>query len=736
MESIKGIINNVVYPKIHGFDDLEFTIFKLLDENGKIITCKGESYALSKDMNVILQGTLKNDRYGDSFNFEHLQIDLEKKEGLSNFLVFVCGEKTYLKISAHLSDHEIIDELSNGGERLLSIKGIGSSTYTKMMNIYKTNVGLEKIFSELKEVGLTFKECNVLYKKFGEEVVKKVKLNPYKLMIIEKFNFTKCDLIAKKMGYPCNSFKRLTACLSHVLLENENNGHTYIKSSNLIEKSLRLLPEVNRKEVEYAHLCMLNHKKFIEVVENGVSYTYLEKTFIKEENCRLYIKTMIENSKTQSKKDYARYLDEYQKTINIQLGKQQLEGVSNSLNNCISVITGGPGTGKTTVLAAVIHCLFKDGYSERDIALCAPTGKAARRMMESVNGSLKTDFEATTIHSLLVPNVEENGSMTDFKYNSEHKLNYKAIIVDETSMLDLDIAYSLIQALKVTTKVILVGDIEQLPPIRYGNFLRDSIESGVPTVTLLEIMRQKMDSTIIGLSVAIRDNKLTEKDCFEKKQDYCFINFDNTDYETQISKIISFFKRSVAKLDNKRLGLDQTMILTPRVGSRSASGKKEILGTKEISCRIHDAINPLIEGESQVSKNGWTFRLGSKVIMTKNIKKLGLVNGQIGYISDINMTEKTMSIDFEGEEVILSNDEIEYLNLAYAITVHKSQGSEWTNLIYLCLANSKMNKKPLVYTAITRAKKNLVICGNPNTLLSSPSNINEERRTRLLNNFK
>lgn len=756
--TIKGEITKIYRPidGDFGFNDFALTSFMLKTKNKEYYLCCGESFPIFVSENVILEGKLTVNEKGKKFDFTSIKVDLNELPSKKTYLKHICGKATFEKIlhgiiedsnrvfySIERKEEYAIDKFEaylkeENYKMLTSISGIGEKTVQKICSKYKTNLGFEQMYTELAVYGLSLKDCNKLYKskelknRFQDNVTEVIKKNPYKLMEYVDFSFNKCDIFySKQPNAKYNSVARILAAISYCIKAELGKGHTYSYKETIFNNTIKMLDNnifgVNKiidiNEINSCFNALIANKRVID--DNG--RIYLRYVFQMEDYIRNFCKRVLKMQP--NGKDYKPLIAAYEEEKHIKFGKEQKIAIETSLQNQVSIITGGPGTGKTSSLAAVIKFLLGEGIYESDIALCAPTGKAAKRMMESINGSLGTDMIATTIHTLLEVDPT-SPDLEKFVYNENNKLPKKVIVIDETSMLDLKIAYSLISAIKDTTRVIFVGDIEQLPPVGYGYFLRDIIESGVKCTKLLEIHRQKGDSSIISLSQKIRDEILCVHDT-QKRPDFLFKAMSRSlSYEEKMKWIVDTFEKSVQKI-----GLDQTMILTPINGEvvKKNNPKTERFGGQQLCLAIQERILPHKDGEVEFEKNGWKFKIGSKVIVTKNDNAKGIVNGEIGYIESIDVENKKIDVDFEGRSVTLDEDNIDELRLAYAITVHKSQGSEWQNVIYCCFDETRMNKKPLVYTAITRAKKALLIVGDEPAFVGCIHNKEEYRRSRILN---
>ena len=743
---IYGTVIKIYSPSDWGFDNVKYAKF-LVKTDKKTFYCLGDSFPLFVGMSVIIEGDLED---GDDhrIKFSYIANDLQSGTSLKKFLTHVLGKKSFEKIYDKVLSDERCKFSSKAEETkyvcqriksllkdediryLANIKGLGTVSSRKLINKYKSSTDFEELYVILSSYGLSLKDCARMMKKgkSKDEIIESVRKDPFSLMEKVDFSFNKCDILWHKTGGSYDSVNRICAAVKYVLKSELMNGHTFNYIDYVINQTTTQLSSELYQKVPDAYSINSAIRNLIDnnvIVKDEERY-YLRGVFNKEEYLRNFVIDVLKE--TPSNQTAFEEIKAFEAIKGIKFGVEQVAAINNSIINRVSVITGGPGTGKTSCLACVIQILLKRGYKQDEIALCAPTGKAAKRMMESINGQLGTRMYASTIHSLLQVDVQ-SADLDEFVFNERNKLPKKVVVIDETSMLDLNIAYSLISALKSNTKIVFVGDIEQLPPVGAGYFLRDIIDSKVPTVKLLEIHRQKGGSSIITKSQKIRDEKVDQNDLF-RENDYMFVTFSNDrTYEEKMDFIVRAFERGVEKSS-----LDDMMVLTPINGSKVTNDEhSKRFGAQQISLAIQEKILPDKPNETIVEKNGWKFKVGSKVILTKNDNKKGLVNGEIGYIKSIDMEMKTFTVEFDDGEYELDEDNIENLRLAYAITVHKSQGSEWKNVLYVCTPETRMNKKPLVYTAITRAKKNLVIAGDAKTFINSPFNKEEPRRSRILN---
>ena len=762
MVTIKGKIEAIYFPRKEKFSFLSnketaYFTFCLYYKNeyntNSRVICKGVSYKIFVNEYVSLSGEYRLDKGQTVFYFSKLQLDFKKNSNKKPFLEHVIGKDFYKQIYTKYKEvKKILDkkELENVASKdiflALNNKDVSFfETYTSankrlietFFKSYQTNKIFEEVYDSLSKLGVSDyiikKILDTTNQETPEDIIAEVKKNPFAL-ISKGLAFKTCDDIFYYNGGEYNAPIRIAYCCLQALKMGYESGNCYLKKDEYIKTIFDVL---KYSRFEKTELDVKTIEKYIErliekkrIVAKDDRY-YLEEYFEEEENLRNFCKYAL--NAPQEKNNVKDFIKKYESEHNITLGREQKLAVEKSCNSLISVITGGAGVGKTSSLACIISYLLEvKKYDINDIALCAPTGKASQRMQESIFKQTNRKFKATTIHVLLEVNpVDEK--LETFRFNKDNKLNKKCIVIDETSMLNYRVANALISAIKLGTKVIFLGDIEQLEPIGAGYFFRDLIESKVPTTYLKEIHRQKGNSTIIPLSIAIRDENLFEKD-IEKQDDFLFIDMPKTlPFEEQLDAIAHIFMVSV-----KKSSLEDTMIITPY----RETEKNDAMDSKTLSVYIQDILLPDKEGELIIQKNGYKFKIGSKVIQTRNnnAKDKGLINGQIGYITDINVEESLVCVDFEGKEVWLSPKDLDDLRLAYAITVHKSQGSDWKNVIYCCFTKigkdgreQNMNNKNLVYTAVTRAKTNLVVVGYKKIFLDSYKSKTKRKNSVLLN---
>ncbi len=609
---------------------------------------------------------------------------------------------------------DTLDVLENDPERAASVKGMSLDRALKISEQMKSLTGVKSILMGLAGFGVTPSEAFGIYRYFGVHAYEIVCLNPYKLCDISGFGFEKADKIAQKMNCPANGFNRIRAGVLYVLKHNlNNNGHTFQPREKLIAAAQSLL-DVSQDEIDIV-IDRLEEEKDVATVEkigntNGV---YWYPAFRAEEiiSERIALASKFEN---EYPGDFRKDIQNAENALGITFAENQKDAVKNSLCYKIMVLTGGPGTGKTTTLNGIIYNFEQKGIS---FALAAPTGRAAKRMTEL------TGKEAKTIHRLL-----EYGEKGTFAKNRENTLQYDAVIIDESSMVDLFLFLALLQAMTVSARLILVGDANQLPPVGPGCVFKDIISSGaVSVVELNEIFRQSRESMIVTNAHEIINGRMPE--CRDKKHDFFFLP----------SSTPEDLAMTVSDLYTKRLprayGFDpmtDIQIICPT--------KKTLCGTVSLNSMLKELANPQQGDKTELTFHGTVFREGDKVMQTKNNYEIvyesdfgaedrGVFNGDIGRIEQASPNGDSMTVRFDDKKVTYYSQDLEDVELAYAITVHKSQGSEWDAVILPIMDGyDGLFTRNLLYTAVTRAKKLLVIVGSYERLKKMVENQTSDKR--------
>ena len=735
--------------------------FFLRTENGEAFTCCGKAQpVLFQGEYIVLEGENVVAKSGARyFKFTNVRQDMDTDISKTQALKRICGDMTYKKLyasimskcSRHFKDQA--EKTSHINQRILQILDDNDTLAFRKYEVSEvaSNRALKKYNDEFlyfkfcqefnRKYNFDMKECHKVFnnKKFQKNRdvnIARIQENPYELLLLSDIPFEIIDEAYKNDKNEEHHFDDAKRIVGGILAAEKlefNRGNNYTEKEDLLVKANSVLISsasfdyrpIDKADILSAYRTLVNH----DVLKEDGNDVYLKEIFDYESFIRQFVLAMRDNCNDY---DYTNEITGYELKMGYKLGRDQKLAVQNCMSHQLSIMTGGAGTGKTSTVCCVIRLLLDQGFDPTDFALAAPTGKAAQRMMESIRKNLGIELPATTIHVLLEPDPKSFGGSEEdecFIHNQENKLGQKIIIIDETSMVDYRIAYHLCSAISPDTKVIFLGDCEQLPPVKNGFFLRDLIESKVAHVELKETFRQAGDSSILKIAIAVRNEKLTWYD-LQRANDFNFIDLrgDESRFDYNLGIIVRAFKAGVIKSS-----INDTIVLSP-ITTRKKD--RRTFNTKTINLAIQKEILPDVPGEISFEKNDEIFKVGSKIIITKNNNAKGIVNGDMGFITEIDLETQQVTIELTAQddrEVILESDELKHIQLAYCVTVHKSQGSEWKNVIYCCFAETCMNKKNLVYTAVTRAKKSLLVVGDRKTFLNSIYNKPELHRSKILN---
>lgn len=591
------------------------------------------------------------------------------------------------------------DVLNNHPEELLTVHGLGQKKYESICQEWKKHTVVRDIMIFLKKYDIKTSHILKIYKKYGEDSIPVIKENPYILADeIEGIGFRTADNIAINMGYDLESPKRIACGVKYKLGEWSDEGDVFANREDLIYEATTLL-EIDDTIVESSIDGMVADGSLVEIDGR----IYLPYLYIAEK--RVAEKILMMNSTTAFQACSQADIETLEKKTGYRYEPEQREAIMDVVRNKVMILTGGPGTGKTTTTKGMIEMLL----SMRDtIALAAPTGKAAKRMSEL------TGHEAKTIHRLLEFNPE-----TGFGFNEYNYLPFDAVLIDEASMINILLMDSLMKAINPESKVIFIGDVDQLPCIGPGNVLKDMINSDIlPVVKLNRIFRQSQDSGIIVNAHRIKDGKdMVIKN--SKDSDFFVISDDDDTLEDTV--------RLVNERLPKAYGIkpQEIQVLTPM--------KKNNVGVDNLNNELQKRINPPSPSKKELKRGLVIYREGDKVIQNENDYDKDVFNGESGTIVTIDDALKTVFIDFDGKKVPYEFNEMDEVILAYAMTIHKSQGSEYPIVVIpITDANKIMMQRNLIYTAITRAKQVCVLIGSKRMMRLGISRVPVEKRKTTL----
>ena len=715
LQKISGEIINYIYEN----EDSMYKVAKLMqDENEIIIT--GAFPHLDEGLIYDFVGYYNdNPKYGKQFYVEsYAKSNSYTKTGLINYLssdrFYGVGKVTATEIVDKLG-LDCINLILNDMDLLLSIKGI---TKAKAMLIYDSlakGTLEEEIYIKLYSFGLTSKMVSKLFETYGTKALNIIEENPYILINdVEGFGFRKSDDLALRLGISKTANIRIDAAILYTITNIcYSYGFTFLTYNQLINSTIKLFSDddIKNELIEDSIARLIDNKKLI--YEDDRIYDY--SLYKAENNIKTKLVNINKNKDNINKKeDVINALNYVEELLNISYTPQQKEAIILSLSSKLSVITGGPGTGKSTILKGIIHTYAKlnnlslsDDLLSYKVLMASPTGRAAKRMHDA------SSFNASTIHKALGYNP--NGS---FMYDNMHIMSYSLVIIDEASMLDVLLAESLFSALSNSCQIILIGDSNQLPAVGPGNLLSDVINSNIFKVTRLnQIMRQEEGSNIIKLSSMVLQKRIDYR-IFSNKKEVFLYPCDTKNIMDLLFKLLDNF---IEKGGDLQKGIQ---ILIPMY--------KGPAGIDEINKRIQEKYN---DSTNFITRDDRTFKVGDKVIQTKNDHDLDIMNGDLGKIIDISKDEKNhdlLIINFDERIVRYPVSNIDSLQLAYAISIHKAQGSEFPNVIIPLLKSYNIMLKPkLIYTAITRAKEKVIILGNKDAIDFGLSQKDDLRQTTL-----
>jgi len=665
----------VIRVNVKGFRDLVTVTGSVPSVNaGEYIKCKGNWY---------------NDKnHGRQFKADFLKTSHPNTlEGIEKYL----GSGLIKGIGAHFAKklvdafkENVFEVIENDSVLLSSVEGIGKIRASSITKNWQSQKVVREIMVFLTSHGVGTSRATRIYKTYGDNAITIVSDNPYRLAKdIKGIGFVSADSIARNLGIDKNSSIRGVAGLSYVLLEATNDGHCGLPKCLLIEKSCKLL-DIEESVILFALEEELGKVNLIKDSLDGVDVIFLSNYYFYEKNSAKILFEII-NTKLDVIIDDS-IITRIQEKLGIKLAQNQFNAVKSSISNKVNVITGGPGTGKTTLIKVLIGVLAD---SSLNIKLCAPTGRAAKRLSESAG------IEATTIHRLL----SVDAMTGKFKHDEKNKLSCDYLIVDEVSMVDAQLFYFLLKALPKSVSLLLVGDVDQLPSVGPGCVLKSIIDSErIPTTRLNEIFRQARTSNII--TNAYRVNKgimIDTKIDREISSDFYFLNATKEDIVSNVTSLVS-------NRIPKRFGVvaEDIQVLTPM--------QRGLSGARNLNIELQKVLNP--DYEMGITKFGNTFAVNDKVMQIENNYDKEVYNGDVGFIKAIDEQNAEVLVDFDGKDIVYDYTDLDQLTLAYATTIHKSQGSEYRAVIVPLLMESYMMlRRNLLYTGITRGKKLVVVLG-------------------------
>jgi len=710
MVELEGTVERIAYyNKDNGFTVAKF----ILKENEDIITAVGYFHSLEIGEVLKLRGTWTIHKdYGNQFKVEYYEILLpatvrEIENYLASGLIRGIGPATAKKIVEMFGDKSL-EILANSPEELLKIPGIGKKKLEMILESYSQQQETRELILFLQKFGIGPGIAVKIYKNYREKSIQVLKENPYRLADeVFGIGFKTADQIAQSMGIKSDSLERLCAGLKYTMYLAADEGHVYLPAEQLLHRASQLLGL--QEELLEQGLSALEEKNDIVIDRAWGSKDIYLKTFYYSESAvarRLFLlAAMVDKSLDITDED----IDKIEGRCNIKLAKRQREALEKAARHGVLIITGGPGTGKTTTIRSLLE--FFKGQNLK-VALAAPTGRAAKRMIET------TGMEAKTIHRLLEYKAYDEGGMA-FGRDQNNPLSEDVIIIDEVSMVDIILMYHLLSAVRLGARLILVGDKDQLPSVGPGSVLREIIEANrLPVVVLDEIFRQAQESMIVVNAHRIN------------KGYFPYLNVKDKDFFFEQVLLPEDILQTILELVTTRLPkyknfnpIEDIQVLTPM--------KKGLLGVYNLNASLQELLNPPEPGKKEIHFRSTVFREGDKVMQIKNNYEKEVFNGDLGRI--IKVDDEQVLINFadtwQDREVVYQIQELEELSLSYALSVHKSQGSEFPVVIMpMSTQHYVMLQRNLLYTAVTRAKKLMVLVGTKQALTIAIQNNKSLRR--------
>lgn len=713
MEEIVGYIERFTYHD----EESGYTVAQLKEPKKKELTCVvGKMLGVKPGETLRCIGTWKNHLvHGRQFELDHFKSErpadlIGIKKYLGSGLIKGIGPSYAEKIVAAFG-LETLDVIDTNPEKLLTIKGLGESKLNKIIECWQAQKSIRQVMIFLQTHGVSPAYAQKIYKTYGDGSIEKVSENPYRLARdIFGIGFKMADEIAQRMGVARNSPARLAAGIEFLLNELSNEGHVCVPEAELIQLGHEKL-EVDNIEAALPVLLEERRIERLSMVLDGslTPFIWLRNLYVAETGISTELKRILQQHSPLRSIDTDKAIAWAESKLNIQLAPTQKKAVKKALKEKALIITGGPGTGKSTITNVIL--LIISELTPR-LLLAAPTGRAAKRMTEI------TKRHAKTIHSLLEVNFKEGG----FKRNRENPLECDFIVIDESSMIDTPLMYALLKAIPSQARVLFIGDINQLPSVGPGNVLKDLIGTQlIPTVELTEIFRQAQGSQII--LNAHRINKGTVPDLKPNREGDFFFIEENIPEKllAQLIALVSVRLPHTYKLSP----LHDIQVLAPM--------RRGVIGIENLNNALQEALNPR---RDYIMRGGRRYAIGDKVMQMRNNYQKEVYNGDIGFIENIDSTEESLIINYEGRHVEYEFSELEEITLAYAVSIHKYQGSESKCIILLIhTSHFKLLTRNLFYTGVTRGKNLVILLGNSKAVFLATNNNEVQKRYTGLRHF-
>lgn len=727
---IIGTVENIIFRN----DENMYTVLDI-ESSDILVTATGIFPSIAEGETVELFGDYKESKYGLQFVVSNYNtIGFQNVDAIARFLsggLFKGVGEVTAKLITDRFGLDTFDVIEKTPEKLSMIKGISAKKAADIANSYKDVFTLREAVIYLTEKGISFNLALKIFNEYKDKTISTVNKNPYSLVEdIDGVGFKTADEVATKIGIDKDSDFRIRAGLVYILKDNaDKNGSTCMPFESVVNSGRNILGyDFDLMDEKFSKVLsdMKMEGRIKEFILNDVKTISLSVNYFLEKNLASAL-IDIQNNAEELHLDVDFDIKEFEKKEKIKLHNTQKEAVKLAVNSGLSIITGGPGTGKTTIIKCILYIFKKLG---KKVALVAPTGRAAKRLSES------TDEEASTIHRLL--DLDYKNGKGYFTYNEDTKLEQDVLIVDEVSMTDVYVMKSLINAVKFGGRVLLVGDKDQLPSVGAGNVLKDILDSGIfPVVKLTHIYRQGDGSMIITNAHKINEGEMP--DLANNASDFFYSSI--SEQSKMQERIVEMVTTTLPKFSN--LTSEDIQVLAPM--------KKGVVGIFNLNRVLQQSVNPKSSDKEEISFGDTLFRVGDRVMQTVNNYQTewtkeennrlnfgkGVYNGDIGKIIDINPKDAEITVLLEdGRNVLYDRTEINELTLSYAITIHKSQGSEFEIVIIPITGGSpSLYTRNLLYTGVTRAKKMVVLMGDKYNIMRMVQNNYIEKRFTMLKNF-
>lgn len=694
LEELSGSVHHITFRN----DDNGYTVARFNTENSGLITITGKFAQITEGEQLILFGRWKqHPKFGLQFEATSYQPTVPStlkgmEKYLASGLIPGIGPSLAKEIVKHFGN-EVFKVIEETPERLKEVPGIGKVKSKSLIEAFKSQKAIRTLMMFLQEHDISSTLAIKIFKEYGNDSIRVLKTNPYELANdIFGVGFKTADRVARKLGIDKDDPRRISAGLIYVLKEASDNGHCYLPKIEL----LRMAGELLESDINALERSLSDLIKSSDLMPDGENI-YLEFLYRAEELvAKVLGKLSTGKLKNFNREKFYSLINKIQDIDGLNLAPEQLKAVEAAYVNQCMVMTGGPGTGKSTTIRIIVR-LFEQ--LNKNVRLASPTGRAAKRLEEA------TGRPASTIHRLL-----EYKPQRGFERNADNPLDCKVLIIDEASMVDLPLAYYLLRAIPAGCRLILVGDVDQLPSVGPGSVLKDIIESGViPTVRLTEIFRQAQGSLIVINAHRINMGQKLYFDPDAERKDFIILKEENR--EIIGDRIIELVRDKLSKKFNP---LSDIQVLSPMHAGSA--------GAVELNRRLQETCNPPSKQKPEIKHGDRTFRLGDRVMQIKNNYELDVFNGDIGCVVSVDPRAGTLTVRYD-RDVHYSRSDLDELQLAYAITVHKSQGSEYQCVVIpMTSAHWVMLQRNLLYTAVTRAKKFCILVGQNKAIYRAISN--------------